>query len=159
MAQYHLSLNNDKYQIFIDNSSQENTLSNNEISTASNFVVTLDSSVDLSSLLYLKSSVAKMSLSALTIDNIALTYSSQEYLKVTVQLPEDIARCNLYFQPTSVRQFNDMPYTIALENYSTANAEDAVFFINKRLTERMTFFLLKSVLKIVFDTDIFKVEN
>ena len=30
MANYHLSLNNDKYQIFIDNSSQENTLSNNE---------------------------------------------------------------------------------------------------------------------------------
>ena len=159
MANYHLSMNNDKYQIFIDNSSQENTLSNNEISTASNFIVTLNSSVDLSSLLYLKSSVAEMSLSALTIDNIALTYSSQEYLKVTVQLPEDIGRCNLYFQPTSVRQFNETPYIIPLDDYSTANSEDAVFFINKRLTERMTFFLLHSVLRIVFDTDIFEVEN
>ena len=143
MAYYHLSLDNDKYQIFIDNSSSEDFLDRNELSTASSFIATLDSSIDLSSLLYLKSSVALMTVSNLSIDNLPLCFSGLEYIIVTVHLPAEMADCNQFYNSFHLNRFNVTPYKIPLEDFSTSNPESAVSYINSRLGKNVTFFYLK----------------
>ena len=159
MALSHLSLDSDKYQIFFDNTSQENSLSDNELSTAGSFTTTLDTTIDLSTLLYLKSTTAELSVSQFTIDSLPLTFSELEYIKVTVNLPEDIATCNQYYNSPSLKEFNQTPYIIHLEDYSTPDPEAAISHLNEKLEVAVTDFLIKSSLKIVFDTDIFIKES
>ena len=159
MALSHLSLDSDKYEIFLDNKSNEDSLNENDISSAASWITKLDADIDLSPLLYLKSTTAALALSSLTINNIPLTFSENEYVHVTINLPVTIATCNQYYNADLVENFNRTPYKIPLQNFSTSNSEETVSFLNRIVAKKVTYFLLKSCLRLILDNDIFLEDN
>ena len=159
MALSHLSLDSDKYEIFIDNRSNEDSLNENDISSAASWITRLNADIDLSPLLYLKSTTAALALSTLTVNNIPLTFSENEYIHVTINLPSTIATCNQYYNEDLVRNFNSIPYKIPLQHFHTSDSEEAVSFLNRIVAKKVTYFLLKSCLRLVLDNDIFLEDN
>ena len=60
MAYDHLNHGIDKYELFVDNQTQEDELSDSDISTASDFNISLNPQLDLSSLLLFRSVQAEI---------------------------------------------------------------------------------------------------
>ena len=156
MAFSHLSLDTDKYEIFISNNSAEDNLQPDEMSSASSWTTTLDSSIDLSSLLYLKASSAEVCVSQFNIDSLPMCFIETEKLTVNLTIPEDVALCNQHYGSDALKnRFNPVPYIIPLENFATSEAEMAINFLNEKLSIPMSHFVLRSYLRIVLDTEIF----
>ena len=70
-----------EYHLHMDNRSSEDAGNDEEDSTASNFEVILQPTVDISNLLFLKSTEAEIGLSELTIDNTCLTFKRSEKIQ------------------------------------------------------------------------------
>ena len=78
MAFSHLSMETESYQLFLSNSDNENNLSNPNISSAGSFELVLDRTIDLSPLLYMKSTNAEIAISHLSLTNLPLTVTKDE---------------------------------------------------------------------------------
>ena len=156
MAYNHLSQAEcDQYDIYISNDELEDNLEENQHSTASSWETTLQSSLDLSTLLYMKSVSALVGLTKLTFDNLPLTLSELETIKVQIKLPEAIVHCNQYYNIESLGRFNDTPLILPMENFCTNNPEEVLMFLNEKLGVPVTEFVIQRFLTIVLDTDIF----
>ena len=156
MALSHLSLDTDKYEIFISNFSTEETLENDQLSSADSWTTTLDSSIDLSTLLYLKSSTAEVCVSQLNVDSLPLCFTQLEDVKMKITMPEELAKCNQYYGSDALKsKFNPITYVIPLENFSTSEPDAAIAFLNEKLGLSISHFVLRSSLRIVLDTEIF----
>ena len=77
------------YRLHLNNRETEDFSNDDDDSTASNFEVILQPTLDISNLLFLKSTEAEIGLSELTIDNTCLTFKRSEqiqcYVKIDVQ--------------------------------------------------------------------------
>ena len=91
MAFSHLSMETESYQLFLSNSDNENNLSNPNISSAGSFELVLDRTIDLSPLLYMKSTNAEIAISHLSLTNLPLTVTKDEEIKVQVNIPSALA--------------------------------------------------------------------
>ena len=82
MALSHLSMETESYQIFLSNVENEKNLVNPNISSAGSFELLLDRAIDLSPLLYMKSTNAEVAISHLSLTALPLTVSKDEEIKV-----------------------------------------------------------------------------
>ena len=155
MARSHLSLETDKYEIFIDNSINEDLLDEKQKSTASSWVTTLNHSIDLSNLIYLKSTIAHLAVSQLSIDNLPLCFSELEHIKVTVNIPNKLGCCNQFYDDIAIKDLNNTPHIINIEDFTTTFPEDAISYLNEKVSANVTSFLLTTMLKVILDTHIF----
>ena len=77
---------------------------------------------------------------------------------MSIQLPREISTCNQYYNNDAVDAFNNTPYYISLDDFSTSNPESVVSYLNGKLSSALTMLVVRSCLRIILDTDIF-VEN
>ena len=90
-----LSMTQEKYELFLSNTEIEDKLADDIPSSAGFFVTPVN--IDLEPLLFLRSASAKLSLSYLTIDSLALAYTRIEDLTITLSIPPEILQSNLVF--------------------------------------------------------------
>ena len=158
MALSRLSLDNEKYEIFISNEDNEFNKNRDDISTASDFQAIIDPALDIAPLLYLKSSNAELSLNQFFLDNLCLTFTKTESMSFYVAVPLSSAICNEYVRDTQVKTLNDQPYIFHLDDFSTTSPQEVVTYLNDKFCESSTYFLLRSYLRVVLDIDVFKPE-
>ena len=154
MALSHLSLDVDKYEVYLDNKNTEDKLKENEESTASCFNTLFNSSLDLAPLLYLKSTSAELALSHFSVDDLPLTTTSREDITFKITLPEDIQWCNQNFNKAELETTNETLHKIRVGDFSTHDNEVLIDFLNKKIN--ITLFYLKKILKFVLDTDVIR---
>ena len=156
MAYSRLALDTDKYEIFISNEDIEYTRTPDTGSSASDFQTILDPALDISSLIYLKSSNAELSLDQIYIDGLPLCFTQTEDVSIYIAVPPHSTQCNQTVNETAVGTFNDQPYAIAFEDVAKDNVHDIVNYLNDLICEPLTHFLLKSCLRCVLDVDVLK---
>ena len=156
MAFSHLSMETESYQIFLNNFEQENGLTEENFSSAGSWEVTLDKNIDLSKLLYMKSSCAEIAVSHYTCDHLPLAASRFEKIETKIFMPTWLGQCNYYFTAYYMENVhNKRIYEIPLEDFSTSEVDTFVSFINSKMSLPMIHFLVRSILEPVLDTQIF----
>ena len=154
MALSHLSLDIDRYEIYLDNKDTEDKLKDNEESTASCFNTLFNSSLDLAPLLYLKSTSAELALSHFSVDDLPLSTTGREDITFKITLPEDIPWCNQSFNQTELETANNTLHKIRVGDFSTFENDVLIDYLNKKIN--ITLFYLKHILKFVIDVDVFR---
>ena len=151
----HLSSTVNHYDLYVDNTQTENDLDGNDVSSASDFTVHLEPCIDIANLLYCKSDIAQAKITSITVNSLPLCFSKTERITVEVNMPEMLARCNQYFNTENLKKFNLMPYFIELEDFITNVPNEAVKYLDEKLNVPIIHFLLRSILRIVLDTQVF----
>ena len=157
MAYSSLSLNVDKYELFLSNEDEE--YQRNPIkqqSSASNFKSIMDPGLDISTLIFLKSSDAEIALSTCFVNNLPLAISQTELISIYVAIPLDSSSGNQSYNITQQDLFNNTPFIIPLTDFTTTEAEDIIGYLNDAICEPTTFFLIKSYLRAILDVDVFE---
>ena len=156
MALSHLSQADcDKYDIYISNAKIEDNLDENEMSSAGHWETLLDQSIDLSSLLFMKSTTAEIALTKLTFDGVPLTYLESEKISINFTIPEEHAKCNQFYSTYFLRKVNSEPLQISLDDYMTPNPETAITYLSDKIVLPISHYIIQRYLKLVFDTDVF----
>ena len=100
-------------------------------STASNFTVILNPTIDLTHLLFLKSVQAEMAVESISINSCPLTVSRLEYVEIYLTTPPSSSLINLTYNEESVRDKNRIPLRIPLRDISTDNEQELIDQLNK----------------------------
>ena len=161
MAFSHLSQADcDKYDIYLSNTKIEDNLEETDnFSSAGHWENLLDQSIDLSNLLFMKSTTAEIALTKMTFDALPLTYLESENISINLQIPELSAFCNQYYSRMYLKKMNLDTLRIPLDNFMTADPQTAVDYLNDKIALPMFHFILQRYLKLVFDTDVFKKDS
>ena len=161
MAFSHLSQADcDKYDIYLSNTKIEDNLEETDnFSSAGHWENLLDQSIDLSNLLFMKSTTAEIALTKMTFDGLPLTYLESENISINLQIPEPSAFCNQYYSGVYLKKMNSDALQIPLDDFMTADPQTAVDYLNDKIALPMFHFILQRYLKLVFDTEIFKKDS
>lgn len=154
MANSHLlSLTQEKFEIFLTNLDVENSLEDGDISSASFFKTPVN--LDVQPLLYLRSASAKLSLSYLTIDQLALAFTSSESMSINMTTPEEILETNTIFTKKNIVPINESPFTLQFSDFAATTPHAPLEYMN-RMFANINSFLIYRLSIAVFDKDIFK---
>ena len=156
MAYSSLALGNDKYELFLSNEEQEYQRNPEEHSTASDFRSILDPGLDISTLVFLKSSEAELAVQNIYIDNFPVSFSQTEAVSIYVAIPLLSATCNQNYNKYDTNLFNNEPFAIPFQDVTASRVEEIVDYLNNAICEKLTFFLLKSYCRLVLDIDVFQ---
>ena len=151
---------NDSYELFIDNRSTEDSLNEEEPSSAGNFAYLVQPQLDLSNLLYLKSQDAEVCLSKLQIESLPLTASRLESCKVKLEImvESNLVNANRNYNQTKVTEMNNEDLTIKLEDHISDSPQDTVDYVNNLFRRNLNHFILLKYLNIFCDIDIMNKE-
>ena len=156
---YALDATTDTYDIYVSNQSIENELDENEQSSAGKFTVLLQPELNLSSLLYMRSIDAELSLTQLHVNNLPLTMSRRENCQIYLEIDVDTVGVNQYYNVDSLTEFNKVPLTIHLEDHMCKNPEQVVSYVSDIFKHRINNFIMARYLRIVCDNDIMNIES
>ena len=146
----------DLYVLDLTNDQSESTLDADSPSSASNFNILLSPTLDLSSLLYLRSVAAEITLAQLTVDALPLTATKRESITVRVDIPPDHTNCNAWYNPISILDENNVLFEIPCRDFYTDDPAMVVEYTNAILQDSVTQYILYRYLCVVLDVDIFK---
>ena len=156
MAFSHLSMDTESYQLFLSNTENEKQLVNPNISSAGSFEILLDRTIDLSPLLYMKSTNAEVAVSHLSLSNLPLCVSRDEEIKVRVHIPTAIAKANRFYSPHYTEtKVNQQYHRLPLNNLITAEPDTLLAFLNRETLIPYIHFVLRSLLQVVLDDNVF----
>ena len=154
MANRHLlSLTQEKYELFISNLQIEDALTDSDPSSASSF--TMDVNLDLEPLLFLRSATAKLGLSYLTIDNLALAFTRDEALSFLFSTPPELLLSNLVFNPGGITTTNDKEFFLKFTDYTAPDPEAPLNYVNRMLESFINPFLSYRLSLHFFDKNLF----
>ena len=158
MTLAHLNAGTDNYTLNLTNEEMEDKLEpDQQYSTAGDFRVILNPSVDLSGLLYLKSVQAELCVRSISLDNLPLSASRLEKVRVYVTTPPSSAAFNQVLNRASAAQRNEVPLVIKMVDISTDDPQEMVDTLNQMIFhEKVSSFVISKYLALVFDQDIFK---
>ena len=147
----------DSYDISVCNTTEENSLDDEQISCASNFNVILHPQLNLHSLLFLRAVEAEIALSTLHISTLPLTFSRQEKCYVKMRIDESAADCNRTVNRYFLKRSNEDSLVIDSEDQNCAKASDAVEYVNELLQYNINYFIIARLLHAFCDTDVIKI--
>ena len=160
MAYSHLSMETESYQIFLSNVENEKNLINPNISSAGSFELVLDRTIDLSPLLYMKSTNAEVAISHLSLTALPLTVSKDEEIKVQIYVPPEIATANRFYSAYYTRtKLNQQYHRLPLKDLITAESDTLLTFLNRETLVPYMHFILRSMLQIVLDDNVFSEDD
>ena len=151
MAYDHLSLNTDQYTLFFDNTKTEIDLQDNVHSSCSDFSVILNPALDLSSLLYIRSTQAHMAVSDLVIDSLPLCFTRLEYIEVAVFISPSITKTNQIMNLFTTKTDNDNNARLPFSDLCSTESQMAIGNINEMLFYKVNQQLVYRYSKVFFD--------
>ena len=148
-----------RYQLCLNNRDIEDaTDDSNPESTASNFEVSIQPTLDISNLLFLKSTDAEVSLDEITIDNTCLTFRASEQIKCYLQFDtRDTLNINWLNSDVVLNEYHrKKPMLLQFNDYIATSNTDAVDYLNSLLERNVNHLIVHGYLLNFFDTDIFR---
>ena len=149
-----LSLSKEKCELFLSNVQVEDELRDEDPSSAAFFTTSV--SVDLEPLLFLRSSSARLSLSYLTIDALALAYTRMEHISVTLSAPLKKLTSNFIFNKKKIPPINEKVFNLEFTDFTAPTPEDPLIYINDLFSHHMNPFIAYRLSLNFFDKDLFK---
>ena len=160
MALSHLSMDTESYQLFLSNSDNENRLTNPNISSAGSFELILDRTIDLSPLLYMKSTNAEVAVSHFSITNLPLTVTKDEEIKVQISIHPWLGSANRFYSPYYTRsKLNKQYHRLPLKDLITSDTDTLLNFLNRETLIPYIHFVLRSMFQVVLDDNIFSTDD
>ena len=156
MAYHHLANNVDHYTLFIDNKETEDALNDTQLSSASDFSILLNPQLDLSSLLYLRAVEAKIAVGHLFLDNLPLTYTESEVIKVNLTIPLDSVNGNMNFNRTATELQNNIPLQLGMSDFCSSDPQETLQFANDILHYSINHFITYRYLLSFLDCNVFE---
>ena len=145
----------DIYELNCDNATLENALTNELKSTASDFEITLEPSLNLAPLIYLRSVEAEMNLQNLHVGGLPLSFSQTENVEVLLTFPNNAVSCNQEILEANLTTpeegFNKKALKLQCSDYIAEEPKQAIAYINRLLQYRVNFFLLARYLTLFID--------
>ena len=145
----------DSYILDLTNDDAEQLLDDDNHSSASQFTILLNPTLDLSSLLYLRSVAAEIAISQLSVDALPLTGTNKESITVKVDVPTDVVSSNSWFNSIAMSGVNNTLLEIPCRNFYTTDPDEVIQHTNNLLQEGITQFILYRYLCAYLDLDIF----
>lgn len=140
-----------KYTLHVSNESTEMSLDYKQLSSANNFKVVLNPSLDLNQLSYLQSLDCEMALENLQIDSCPLVFQSNESIETFFHILPDICRDNLELFPETQDKRNNEPLTTAVGEYFTNNVTNAIEYINDIIHKGSNYFIITRYAELFLD--------
>ena len=132
----------DSYILDLTNDDAEQLLDDDNHSSASQFTILLNPTLDLSSLLYLRSVAAEIAISQLSVDALPLTGTNKESITVKVDVPTDVVSSNSWFNSIAMSGVNNTLLEIPCRNFYTTDPDEVIQHTNNLLQEGITQFIL-----------------
>ena len=153
---YHRELDQttDEYEVNVDNCSLENSLNEGDGSTAGNFSVVLAKRLDLTSLIYLRSSDAEMNLSSVQLNGLPLSFTRSESCAVKLDLPESIGSCNQLFDELRISSFNEDVLRIPSTDHVCPSPADVIAYMNNFTGFQINHFIISRYLRVFLDANV-----
>ena len=149
-----LSMTQEKYELFLSNTEIEDKLADDIPSSAGFFVTPVN--IDLEPLLFLRSASAKLSLSYLTIDSLALAYTRIEDLTITLSIPPEILQSNLVFTQDLQMDQNNKHFILNFTDFTAPHPDDALNYLNTLFRAHINPYIAYRLSLGFFDKDLFK---
>ena len=141
-----------KYTLQISNEAIETRLAEDEVSSASNFEVTLSPSLDLNQLSYMQSLDVEVKIDQLQIDSAPLIFQQKEAIKTFLTINTNLARHNVNVGTNQVNAQNEQPLSVGLTDFHTIEIEDALGFLNAHLGNGSNLYMISRYLEVFLDT-------
>ena len=153
---HHLSTNIENYTLFLDNSESEDALKEGDISSASDFSITLNPALDLSPLLYLKSTEGELCIKELFIDNLPICFTESETIDVKVNIPPSSVVFNMQFNIHKTNNLNNKLFQLAIGDFCCSEPQLALDYINNILRYTLNHEIMRRFVIASLDCDIFE---
>ena len=154
MAVNHLlSLSQDKFELFVSNVEIEDNLADSDSSSAAHFTTHI--SLDLEPMLFLRSASAKLSLSYLTIDTLALAFTSSESISISFLSPKEILSSNLIFSDETITTTNNKLFMLQFTDFTAPTITAPIEYMNKLISSHMNLFIAYRLSLTFFDKNLF----
>ena len=155
---HHISTNVEKYTLFLDNSENENALNEGDISSASDFSVTLNPALDLSPLLYLRSTEGQLCIKELFIDNLPICFTESETIDVKINIPPSSVEFNMQYNVIKTEDLNKKLFQLSVGDFCCSDPQLALDYVNNLLRytlnhEIMRRFVISSLDSNIFESD------
>ena len=158
MALHGMDSLTDTYEVFLDNVDQENSLKDDDKSTAGEFTVHLQPYLDLSSLLYLRSVQAEITLDRIEVGSLPLTFSRLEQVQTVLEIPMEYSTVNQWMNHTELKALNLNPLVLTLTDHVCSEPQQVVDFCNETFRHRINYFILTRFLNLFFDDEVLNVD-
>lgn len=153
---HHLSTNINNYTLFLDNSESENALEEGDISSASDFSITLNPALDLSPLLYLKSTEGELCIRELFIDNLPICFTESETIDVTVNVPPSSVVFNIQFNVHKTNNLNNRLFQLSVGDFCCSEPQLALDYVNNLLRYSLNHEIMRRFVIASLDCNIFE---
>ena len=155
---HHISTNVEKYTLFLDNSENENALNEGDISSASDFSVTLNPALDLSPLLYLRSTEGQLGIKELFIDNLPICFTESETIDVKISIPPSSVEFNMQYNVIKTEDLSKKLFQLSVGDFCCSDPQLALDYVNNLLRytlnhEIMRRFVISSLDSNIFESD------
>lgn len=144
----------DTYELNVDNFKEENGLDGDSTSCASAFSVTLDPSLDLAPLLYVRAVEAELRCSFLSVSGLPLSFTRSENADILLSIPVDAARCNRLLNSTTVTELNGKALSIQNADHVCPTPAHVIDYMNTTFRFHVNFLFISRYLRFFLDDDI-----
>ena len=148
-----LSLSQDKFELFVTNVEIEDNLADSDASSAAHFTTHI--SLDLEPMLFLRSASAKLSLSYLTIDTLALAFTNSESISISYLSPKEILSSNLVYSDETIPDTNDKLFLLQFTDFTAPTITAPIEYMNKLFSSHMNLYIAYRLSLTFFDKDLF----
>ena len=155
---HHISTNIEQYTLFLDNSESENALEERDISSASDFSVTLNPALDLSPLLYLKSTEGQLCIKELFIDNLPICFTESETIDIEISIPPSSVEFNMHYNIHKTNDLNKRLLQLAVGDFCCSDPQLALDYVNNLLRYSLNHEIMRRFVISSLDCDIFKAD-
>lgn len=153
---HHLSTNVDKYTLFIDNNSIEQSQLDKDVSSASSFPVLLDPTLDLSALLYLRATEGKIRVKSFYLENLPLSFTKSEVIEVQVTIPPSSVEVNMVNNRSATKYRNGKTLDLELDDVCRSEPQSALDYVNGILSYSVNHEIMRRLVIASLDCDIFE---
>ena len=153
---HHISTNVEKYTLFLDNSENEDALEEGHISTASDFSVMLNPALDLSPLLYLKSTEGQLCVKELFIDNLPICFTETETIDVTIHIPPGSVHFNMHYNISKTDELNNKSLQLSVGDLCCSDPQVALDYVSNLLRYSVNHEIMRRLVISSLDCNIFE---
>ena len=143
------------YRLSLSNVNIENATADSDRSTASNMSLILDDEISIQNHLYMKSLSAECCIENLSLSNLPNTFSSQETIELTLNMPLSVSDGNVIVGEAHTSARNTQKCVFPMHDVVTSSPLEALDHINKLLQSYVNKHLLFRYLECLCDRDLF----
>ena len=150
-----LGYSTQSYQLYLSNRDIENQTNEDMPSSAPDFEVIISPEIQVSNLIFLKSTDAEACLNELTIDNLCLTFCRTEEIECRIKMNTKQHTLNLVANNPKIERSCNVPMKIQMSDFCATSNENGISYLNSILKQNVNHLIVHKYLMNFLDCNIF----